>query len=222
MIQSSTETVLWAGSIVRYHSRPTAQRQTVAEHTWRVLIIYTELYGMPRAEVYQNIIYHDVPEIITGDIPFMAKRLYPQLKQVLHHIELDEVPKKLGLNLPQLTPGEKYQIKVADNLEMLFWAVDDVNMGCLYSIDIINNILEVLGDDENARSYIRAKGYQGPIDSIRFNGTSFDASAAYKRRIQNARPLHRETDGGSTGADKLGESELQPERNDIHDYAQSG
>ena len=197
MIQSSTETVLWAGSIVRYHNRPTAQRQTVAEHTWRMMVIYTELYGVPRAEIYQHIIYHDVPEIVTGDIPFMAKRYFPQLKQVLHHIELDHVPKKLDFDLPPLTPEERYQIKTVDLLEMLFFAVDDVNMGCLYSIDIINNILEVLGDDENARVYIRTKGYQRSIDSIRFNGTSFDSSAAYKRRIQDAREMHGNVDGNS-------------------------
>lgn len=166
---TSTQSVLWAGSIVRYHNRPTAQRQTVGEHTWRVLVIYTELYGMPRAEVYKHIIYHDVPEIVTGDIPFMPKREFPQLKQVLHHIELDYIPNILDYSLPEITKEEKTQIKTADLLEMMFFAVDDVKMGCQFSTDIVFNIIEALGGygyGKELWDYIEAKGYKGAINRI--------------------------------------------------------
>lgn len=174
-MRSSTETVLWAGSIVRYHNRPTAQRQTVGEHTWRVLVIYTELWGIPRAEVYQYIIYHDVPEIVTGDVPFMAKRRFPQIKQVLHHIELDHVPKILDLKLPEITMEEKGQIKAADLLEMLFFAVDDYHMGCSFSSDIVLNIMEALEKYEDDKTwgkiwrYITDRGYSRAVDQICIN-----------------------------------------------------
>ena len=173
-MRSQTETALWAGSIVRYHNRPTAQRQTVGEHTWRVLVIYTELYGMPRAEVYQNIIYHDVPEIITGDIPFMAKRYYPELKKILNQIE--QKYDATYLHLPAITEEEVAQIKVADLLEMLFFAIDDYHMGCQFSSDIVINIMEVIGNEDdktwgNIWTYIRRKGYSRAIDQIRTAGT---------------------------------------------------
>lgn len=170
---TSTETVLWAGSIVRYHNRPTAQRQTVGEHTWRMLVIYTELYGMPRAEVYQNIIYHDVTEIITGDMPFMAKRYYPDLAYILKTREFD-AEDKLKINFPEITKEEKLQIKVCDLLEMLFFAVDDVKMGCQFSTDIVHNIVEALEDYENATKiwqYIWDKKYKRAIDGIRSGRT---------------------------------------------------
>lgn len=184
-MRSSTESVLWAGSIVRYHNRPTAQRQTVGEHTWRVLVIYTELFGMPRAEVYKYIIYHDVPEIVTGDIPFLPKRRYPTLKHDLTAIE-NEVLRDLSIELPKLLEEEKKQIKVADLLEMLFWAVDDVRIGCTFSSDIVVNIMEALETHECDKTwgqiwgYIRSKGYSRAIDTICTGGARENSSATYR------------------------------------------
>ena len=172
-MKNTTETVLWAGSIMRYHNRPTAQKQTVGEHTWRVMVIYTEMYGMPRSPVYFYILHHDVAEIVTGDVPFIVKRRYPTVKKLLSELE-DEINYNLFTSPPALTQQELYQIKVADLLEMLFFAIEDVNMGCQYSVDIIENILEALEHNGQAREYLESKGYQGAINRILSRGKDQD------------------------------------------------
>jgi len=129
------------------------------------MVIYTELYGRPRSEIYYTILVHDVPEIITGDVPFIAKRKWPDLGYLIKIKEFD-AEEELKLEIPELTKEEQEQVKTADLLEMLFFAVDDVKMGCEYSIDIIENILEVLPNETQIENYIRDKGYKAAIDRI--------------------------------------------------------
>jgi len=129
------------------------------------MIIYTELYGEPDAALYRYILLHDVAEIVTGDIPFMVKRYYPNFKLAVNRIEI-EIEKKLDIKLPEITTIEHQRVKTADLLEMLFFAIDDVNMGCRYSYDIILNILEVLDHDSQILDYINKKGYQDAINRI--------------------------------------------------------
>ena len=135
------------------------------------------MYNVPSKEVYYTILHHDVPEIITGDIPFLAKKYFPDLAYVIKTKEFD-AEDMLKIQFPDLDPIEKKQIKNADLVEMLLFAVNDVNMGCQYSIDVIENILEALGDDKTVKDYLSRNGYQRAINRI----------LAY-REEENTRPI---------------------------------
>jgi hypothetical protein len=181
------------------------------------MMIYTDLFNVPSKEVYYTILYHDVPEIVTGDIPFLAKRIYPQLKQILYHIELDHIPSRLNFKLPEITKEENDQIKIADLTEMLLFAVDDVNMGCQYSIDVMENILEVLSGDTKVRVYLEITGYQRAIDRILATRERQDT-----RPIPGTCELHSESSGYSNEHTQLGRFNKQPEGSYSYDLPQTG
>lgn len=131
------------GGLLRYHTMACIHPQTVAEHSWNVARIYTERYKMPRAEVYFYILYHDVAEVITGDIPFLVKRRYPHLKEVLNEAEKDAY-KQLTIILPKLTDTEMKQIKICDLIEMGEYALGELRMGNLDMQIVVDNIDEAL------------------------------------------------------------------------------
>ena len=64
-------------------------------------------------------LYHDVPEIILGDIPATAKWDYPELHQAFERAE-KKVMDDLGLNFV-LTAEEKNRLKMADMLELVMY-----------------------------------------------------------------------------------------------------
>lgn len=61
--------VYLAGRVLRYHTWPVLTRETVAEHSHAMAMIWLELFGVPRAEVFVYILQHDLPELHTGDQP---------------------------------------------------------------------------------------------------------------------------------------------------------
>lgn len=141
-------TVRNAGDVIRYHTRKVINRQDVANHTWNVMRIYTERYGIPRAEVYAHILYHDVAEVITGDIPFQIKRNMPQMKQASDAAE-EYAMWKLGIDYSKLTEQEAHQVKVCDLVEMHEYARAEIAHGNTMAWDIVDNIetaLEQMGE----------------------------------------------------------------------------
>ncbi len=117
-----------AGNVLRYHTWPTIHKQTVADHTWNVMRIYVELFGPPDRHVWMHMLYHDALEVHTGDIPFYAKRRFPELKSVLTGIEEDL---SLMSDFPrfELTSNEIDECKLCDLLEMWEWGKEEVLMG---------------------------------------------------------------------------------------------
>lgn len=136
-------TVRNAGDVIRYHTRKVIHRQDVANHTWNVMRIYTERYGIPRAEVYVYILYHDVLEIVTGDIPFQIKRNVPAMKQASL---LAEQHAMATIKIPYvpITAEERHRVKVCDLLEMREYAEIEIAYGNAFADDIIHNIDQAL------------------------------------------------------------------------------
>lgn len=136
-----------AGDIKRYHVWPTIQQQSVAHHTWNVLRIYIELFGPPSPEITTYIVYHDVGELATGDIPFDAKRANPKLKKVVSEID-DEAAKLLSsgwYDSEDLTEKQQDMVKFCDLLEMMEFAIEEIRLGdVFYGQQIADKIGQVL------------------------------------------------------------------------------
>lgn len=123
-----------AGQVRRYHTWPVRQ-QTVGEHTWHVMRLYCRLFGSPRPEVWEYLLYHDAPEVEAGDIPFHAKRRNPRLKAASDE-SCDAEAVHLGINWPELTVLERVRFKLCDLLEMHEFGCEELYSGNKFALRI--------------------------------------------------------------------------------------
>jgi 5'-deoxynucleotidase YfbR-like HD superfamily hydrolase len=65
-------------------------------------------------------LYHDVPELILGDIPATAKWSFPEVQKAFEKAE-KKVMDDLGLEFV-LSPEEKNKLKMADMLELVLYS----------------------------------------------------------------------------------------------------
>ena len=117
-----------AAFTTRYHAWPTLNTQTIGHHQCRVAQLVVELFGMPRAEVLYYALYHDMGEYFSGDLPFMVKTAIPGLADAMKLAEAYGL-KQLGVQMPELSPLEKSQVKIADLIEMHEFGHMEVLMG---------------------------------------------------------------------------------------------
>ena len=114
--------------VKRWHTWPTIRANTVGEHSARVALIYMEMWGLPRAEVLQWCLYHDLGELSAGDVPSYAKRDVPELKGAIDQAEaMGRLTQ--GVVLPELTKKEYDRVRIADALEGWESAAIDYAMG---------------------------------------------------------------------------------------------
>lgn len=135
--------VAMAGRVKRYHTWPVLQEQTVGHHSWRVAMIYLQLFGTPRGPILEYILKHDLGELGAGDTPFYSKRKVPALKEAVNRAEALGLA-DLGLHLPELFGEEWKKFKLCDLLEMYENGQIEYNMGNQYGDIVSRNIMEVL------------------------------------------------------------------------------
>lgn len=113
--------------VLRWQIVATDRKQNVAEHTCNVMLIAAEIMrragGSPKSlgppfnwsNVLTAVLYHDLPEVVTGDIPMPMKMAFgPEAQRELQEIE--DCFKPCG---PELTPTEKAILKAADMIDAL-------------------------------------------------------------------------------------------------------
>lgn len=134
-----------AGATLRYHTWSTLQRQTIAEHSFNCLLIWYELYGWPTPQVTAYFLWHDLGELVLGDLPFPVKARNPALKAVCDAVEKDAVKAMGGpeLELPELL---KVRCKCVDLLDMLYFGVMELALGNKFGAPIVEDITKALED----------------------------------------------------------------------------
>ena len=112
---------LRAGHVVRYHTRPElSEGQNVAAHTWRAMVILQTLFPDVSKNCMIHLMYHDVAEAETGDMPATTKWKYPQLNKLMEQIENDHEDKiGVGSRIYKVTVLEKSLCDIADKLELI-------------------------------------------------------------------------------------------------------
>lgn len=118
-----------AGAVKRWHVKRTLRQQTVAEHTFGMLMLVKQVLQSVRKEVYDAILHHDLPELFTGDMPAPIKRAHPELGPMMDSIEQDLAPLYAEHNL---TVVEEAVIKWADRMDLVLWCLEEVRMGNSY------------------------------------------------------------------------------------------
>ena len=114
------ETIYDAQFINRYHTVPLGGlRQTVGAHSYAVVGLLDQLWDNCSKNLLLSALYHDVPEIVLGDIPATAKWSYPDVQKVFKKAE-QKVMKDLDIDFV-LTDRELNRLKMADMLELVMY-----------------------------------------------------------------------------------------------------
>lgn len=126
---------LRVGHVKRWHNVNVIRQQTVAEHSMMVLLIAMELWITTRKEttvpagLMLRVVFHDVPEVVAGDIPTPAKHFLreftndPELFDKIDKALLPRVPYSDGDD-PKANLYERY-VKMADKIEATHWITEN-------------------------------------------------------------------------------------------------
>jgi len=134
------------GAVVRYHTLRTNRKQSVAEHSHGVAMLVLHVYPEAEVGVLKAALYHDLSEVVTGDIPATSKWLSP----VLAHEEnllADVFRDKYGLRL-DLTAFEKHLLKWCDMMELVLWTMEEYAMGNQFAGEVCQRGLTFLGQKD--------------------------------------------------------------------------
>lgn len=139
------------GEVVRYHGWPTHRKQTVADHTFHVMRIYWHVFGGLPPAVSAYLIFHDLSEVATGDLPHPIKRNNPKLKEVFDGLEDAVLVRMIGEArarqvLTRVADVERVRMKACDLLEMWEFAQIESHMGSEFADPIIANVIVALRD----------------------------------------------------------------------------
>lgn len=119
-----------AGHVLRYHSWDLSRPQSVAAHTWQVMRLYIQIFGRPRAEVLEYIVFHDVAELQVSDLQYPIKANNPVLKTEMDRLEsLAAADMGIAHHLNALTPAEKVRFKFCDLLDCVELGREEVLRG---------------------------------------------------------------------------------------------
>lgn len=119
--------ILNSGDVVRFHSVPRVDKQKNSEHQWGVALIVAAIKPDCSKELLLTALTHDSAEIVTGDIPFTFKKMYPVIKSILKIGESSfERENEIDFTLSQ---EEESVLKIADTLEGMNYCLNQVELG---------------------------------------------------------------------------------------------
>lgn len=137
-------TVRLAGQVQRCHVMPMQRKTNVAEHTYNAMTIafkLCEVNGIDPGPAVMALLFHDTPELVTGDIPATAKWMHPYLangdselsQDVDHELDLAEPWRRhfRQNNIPQpgITHIHQDIAKAADMLEFTMTCIEEIRRG---------------------------------------------------------------------------------------------
>jgi 5'-deoxynucleotidase YfbR-like HD superfamily hydrolase len=115
-----------AADVRRYHTRRVLREQTLGQHSFNVMMLIQHLDPWCRKELLLAAMHHDLPEYFTGDVPAPIKRMQPALAIALEQAEADLAPLFKDFNL---SVYESRLLKFCDTLELVFWCLEEVDLG---------------------------------------------------------------------------------------------
>lgn len=131
-----------AARVKRFHTWPTLHQETVGEHTFRVMAIYREIFGVPRnPDLIAYMMDHDITEIGIGDPPFPVKMNNPALKREYAIVEAQQAA---AMGLPTeycIETVDMMRFKVCDLLQMWEFGKVEKRMGNMLAIPIIDDTI---------------------------------------------------------------------------------
>lgn len=122
-----------------------SHRRSVSEHTLEVIsvaqclmddyentgILIGEnpyLTSEMKLNVLEYALVHDISEAIIGDVPYVVKVAFPELKSTLDKVE-DSLVLDLGINSDRWLDISKFTVKVADNIVVGVEILEEIQAG---------------------------------------------------------------------------------------------
>jgi hypothetical protein len=131
--------ILRASGVTRWHIVRTVRPQSLAEHTFDVVMIaraVAKIAGYDDYEIIKAALLHDLDEIITGDIPTPTK-----IRARSNGWELNDLYKTVTGR--ELSPDESLIVQLSDKMADLHWL-------WLHAIGPHSNrVYEIMADDYN-------------------------------------------------------------------------
>ena len=148
--------ILRKGSKVkRWHTITNVKEQTVADHSWGVASIILDMWPDSSNSLITFALWHDIPEYIVGDTPVTAKWQDENLAKVVEKAER-RVAKEHKLYV-KLTTIEKFKLAVADLLEVLWYASEEIALGNSNFLKVFHTArkrLETLIQSMDCKAYV--------------------------------------------------------------------
>lgn len=116
-----------ASKVERSHTMPHHGSYTIGQHSFDMLTLLVSLYPDCRRELMLAVMFHDIAERWTGDIPSPAKFSDGEFGKRLAQIE-QRVLRRLGLVI-NLDEMERFWLKGLDVVEYVLWAKEQLSMG---------------------------------------------------------------------------------------------
>lgn len=140
--------ILDGGVIQRYHlkGKRMLTEQNVAEHSWRMAAVLFYLWPDTRAALLWALLFHDVSERVTGDVPANIKRVSPAIAEAVNHVSTAEEV-RLGIRFA-LFPEEAKMLSWIDRYEGALHCCDELEMGNRKIIPTLLRYLHYAGDTQ--------------------------------------------------------------------------
>ncbi len=125
------------GAVRRFHTYPVIGNQSVAEHSFNVLLIVMHFID-PSPALMSAIIHHDLAEYDTGDIPSQVKWKHPDLDAILDKIE-ERIEQELDIHW-NLDEQDRRWLELGDLLDLVLFAYEQRMLGNRYMDLVIQRV----------------------------------------------------------------------------------
>jgi 5'-deoxynucleotidase YfbR-like HD superfamily hydrolase len=147
-----------AGRTVRKHTMLVRYRETVAEHTWGVVMLLLKYVPRPSLQLIKAAVVHDMGEQATCDIPAHLCWQHPALKEMVQIKEDEHVAAVMAYPQPaedhavSLTHDEELALEVADRAEFIVSCWYEHNMGNTFMRETIARTIPKVAESLGAMS----------------------------------------------------------------------
>lgn len=153
-------TLYESGRVKRLHTVPTVDTHTIASHVYGSMVFAMEICEIMKlnpTNVLRALLYHDAPELATGDLPAPVKREDPAVNERLNVMEA-RFYKTHGIDPGELSLEERDVVKACDTLDLAFCCLHERRMG-----NRTQRINHVFG---NCLSYLQAQAHLLPVKTL--------------------------------------------------------
>jgi 5'-deoxynucleotidase YfbR-like HD superfamily hydrolase len=134
------------GMVERCHAMPKHGAYNVAMHSYNAVSLLLLLHPSPSITLIKAVLWHDVAERWTGDIPRPAKWASPDLNKADKELEM-EIMSYLQL-YEDLTEEEKNWLGAVDLLELFMWTCDETALGNASTIHMRQRLIKLFNECE--------------------------------------------------------------------------
>lgn len=135
-----------ASNVERAHTLPHHGSYTVGKHSYDAVMLLLALKPDASLNLVKAVLYHDLGERFTGDVPTPAKHADGEMARRLDAFEARALD-FLDLRI-ELDAEERRWLHAVDKVELLLWCKDQLALGNMNAAAIIGSLLSILNHSD--------------------------------------------------------------------------